>query len=121
MENTSAVSERPVVDSKMISATLPTSRIASVDVYRGFVMLLMMGEVLSFTNVSNAVPNSHFWQLLSFNQSHVAWTWLALHDMIQPSFTFLVGVVLPYSIASRKAKGANFASLIGCESVKLVR
>jgi len=32
--------------------------------------------------------------------------------MIQPSFTFLVGVVLPYSIASRKSKGASFKSLM---------
>lgn len=32
--------------------------------------------------------------------------------MIQPSFTFLVGVVLPYSIASRKSKGASFKNLL---------
>ena len=87
-------------------------RIASVDVYRGFVMLLMMAEVLSFTKVSEALPNNSFWQFLSFQQSHVAWTWLGLHDMIQPSFTFLVGVVLPYSIASRIKNGASHSSLI---------
>jgi predicted acyltransferase len=33
--------------------------------------------------------------------------------MIQPSFTFLVGVVLPYSIASRRNNGASFGSVIG--------
>lgn len=33
--------------------------------------------------------------------------------MIQPSFTFLVGVVLPYSIASRKNKGASIESILG--------
>ena len=81
---------------------LPANRIASVDVYRGFVMLLMMAEVLSFSKISDALPENNFWKFLSFQQSHVAWTWLALHDMIQPSFTFLVGVVLPFSMASRK-------------------
>lgn len=96
----------------VINPALPQSRIASVDVYRGFVMLLMMAEVLSFQQVSEAVPESGFWSFLSFHQSHVPWTWLALHDMIQPSFTFLVGVVLPYSIASRKNKGASFGSLM---------
>jgi predicted acyltransferase len=38
-------------------------------------------------------------------QSHVAWVGCSLHDLIQPSFSFLVGVALPYSIASRMEKG----------------
>ncbi|MET3113950.1 putative acyltransferase [Pedobacter sp. CG_S7] len=90
----------------------PNNRIASVDVYRGFVMLLMMAEVLFLSKVSQKLPDSSFWQVLSFNQSHVPWTWLALHDLIQPSFTFLVGVVLPFSIASRRSRGATFGNLL---------
>jgi predicted acyltransferase len=96
-----------------INPALPQNRVASVDVYRGFVMLLMMAEVLSLQDVAKALPDSTFWQFIGFNQSHVAWTWLSLHDMIQPSFTFLVGVVLPYSIASRKNKGASFGNILG--------
>jgi predicted acyltransferase len=88
-------------------------RVASVDVYRGFVMLLMMAEVLSFRHVSESRPASTFWRILYFNQDHVPWVGCSLHDLIQPSFSFLVGVALPYSIASRKAKGANFGSLLG--------
>jgi len=87
-------------------------RVASVDVYRGFVMLLMMGEILSFSTVSEALPGSSFWHLLAFNQSHVEWTGLSLHDMIQPSFTFLVGVVLPFSIAGRKQRGTSKSSIL---------
>lgn len=87
-------------------------RVASVDVYRGFVMLLMMAEVLSFSKVSEALPGSSFWRLLAFNQSHVEWTGLSLHDMIQPSFTFLVGVVLPFSMAGRKSKGATNPAIL---------
>jgi predicted acyltransferase len=33
---------------------------------------------------------------------------MSLHDTIQPGFSFLVGVALPYSIASRTAKGQSF-------------
>lgn len=95
-----------------VNPPMPIRRIASVDVYRGFVMLLMMAEVLSFSRVAKALPGSSFWHFLSFNQSHVEWTWLSLHDMIQPSFTFLVGVVLPFSIASRKNKGAGFGAVV---------
>jgi heparan-alpha-glucosaminide N-acetyltransferase len=82
----------------------PTRNIA-VDAYRGFVMLLMMGEVLSFSRVARAVPDSWIWQTLGYHQSHVEWAGCSLHDMIQPSFSFLVGVALPYSIASRQKRG----------------
>lgn len=96
-----------------VNPQIPAGRIASVDVYRGLVMLMMMAEVLSFQSVATALPDNQFWQILAFNQSHVPWTWLSLHDMIQPSFTFLVGVVLPFSIATRKNKGATFSTLLG--------
>jgi len=86
-------------------------RLASVDVYRGFVMFLMMAEVLEFSKVSRAVPDSRFWQFLSFHQSHVPWVGCSLHDLIQPSFSFLVGVALPFSIAGRVAKGGKFSDL----------
>lgn len=97
----------------VINPALPQGRIASVDIYRGFVMLLMMAEVLSLSDVSKALPGNKFWEFISFHQSHVPWIWLSLHDMIQPSFTFLVGVILPYSIASRKNKGASFKNILG--------
>jgi len=104
--------QQPSASGAVVNPAMPIRRIASVDVYRGFVMLLMMGEVFSFPGVAKALPESSFWNFLSFNQSHVEWTWLSLHDMIQPSFTFLVGVVLPYSISSRKNKGATFGNVI---------
>jgi predicted acyltransferase len=92
--------------------TTNTIRLKSADVYRGFVMLLMMAEVLSFQSVHEALPESAFWHFMAFNQDHVAWIGCSLHDLIQPSFTFLVGVVLPYSIASRIAKGENSVQMI---------
>ena len=108
---TSAPIINPVVETKS-SASLIKQRLASVDVYRGFVMLLMMAEVLSFRRVSEALPDSSFWKFLHFHQDHVPWAGLSLHDLIQPSFSFLVGVALPFSIASRLAKGATFTSLL---------
>jgi predicted acyltransferase len=83
-------------------------RNVAVDAYRGLVMLLMMGEVLSFAAVARAFPHSLFWHVLAYNQTHVEWAGVGLHDMIQPSFTFLVGVALPYSIHSRIRKGQSF-------------
>ncbi len=36
----------------------------------------------------------------------------SLHDMIQPSFSFLVGVALPFSLTSRLNKGIGFGALL---------
>lgn len=95
-----------------VSLEMPVNRIASLDVYRGFVMLLMMAEIISLPTIAKSFPHSSFWNIASYNQSHVLWTWLSLHDMIQPSFTFLVGVVLPFSIAARKNKGGTFIRIL---------
>jgi heparan-alpha-glucosaminide N-acetyltransferase len=86
-------------------------RNVAVDVYRGLVMLLMMAEVLEFSRVSIAFPTSIFWKVLAWNQTHSEWFGCSLHDTIQPGFSFLVGVALPYSIASRIAKGGSFWKL----------
>jgi heparan-alpha-glucosaminide N-acetyltransferase len=90
----------------------PPPRNVAVDVYRGFVMLLMVAEVLQLSRVSAAFPTSWFWKFLALNQTHVEWAGCSLHDTIQPGFSFLVGVALPYSIASRIAKGGTFAKLL---------
>ena len=83
------------------------ARLVSLDAYRGFVMFLMMAEVLSLANVARALPDSRFWAFLAHHQDHVAWVGCSLHDLIQPSFSFLVGVALPFSLAARRARGQS--------------
>jgi len=83
-----------------------------MDAYRGLVMFLMMAEVLRLSRVAAAFPGNWFWRILAYNQTHVEWAGCSLHDLIQPSFSFLVGVALPYSIASRLAKGGTFNRML---------
>src|SRR3974390_3318254 len=85
--------------------TAPSRRLGSIDAYRGLVMFLMMAEVLRFCAVAHAVKGSWIWEFLCHHQSHVEWIGCVLHDTIQPSFSFLVGVALPFSLASRRARG----------------
>ncbi len=95
-----------------VRPSVPTARNLAVDAYRGLVMLLMMGEVLQFSQVSAYYNHSLFWKILAWNQTHTEWSGCSLHDTIQPSFSFLVGVALPYSIRSRQRKGTPFPRML---------
>ncbi|RFC42908.1 MAG: putative acyltransferase/Predicted acyltransferase [Verrucomicrobia bacterium] len=92
----------------MSIASSPTpARLVSLDAYRGFVMFLMLAEALRFAKIAASLPGNWFWAFLGWSQTHVEWTGCSLHDLIQPSFSFIVGVALPFSIAGRLARGAS--------------
>jgi len=95
------------------SLSAPRERIGSIDVFRGLVMFLMMAEVMHLAQVARGFPENELWKQLAFHQSHVPWAGCSLHDLIQPSFSFLVGVALPFSIASRMAKGQSSGRMFG--------
>ena len=92
-------SKTPVVASK-------SSRLVSLDCYRGMVMLLM---VLSswrwLTPIITAHPDSLFLQWLHRQLQHLEWAGCTIWDMIQPSFMFMVGVSLAFSYRKRFEAG----------------
>ncbi len=93
------------------SSALPP-RLVSLDAYRGFVMLLIMaGGALGFGELAKTFPESRLWASLHFHESHVEWLGCSLHDLIQPSFSFIVGVALPFSIAARLARGQTMGRM----------
>jgi heparan-alpha-glucosaminide N-acetyltransferase len=89
-----------------------SGRLASLDAYRGLMLALMMGEALHFCGVSAAFPASGLWAFLCHHQDHVAWVGGALHDQIQPGFSFLVGAALPFSLAARAGRGESRVRMI---------
>ena len=89
------------------------ARLVSVDAYRGFVMFLLLAESLRLPAVAKQFPDNDVWKVIGFHTSHVEWAGCSLHDLIQPSFSFLVGVAVPFSIASRLAKGHGFGRMFG--------
>ena len=98
----------PATTDAMASVTRPSQggeRVDAIDVFRGWVMLLMLSEVLDVEDVAKALPGSKFWAFINYQQSHVDWIGCSLHDLIQPGFSFLVGVALPFSLARRQASG----------------
>jgi heparan-alpha-glucosaminide N-acetyltransferase len=102
----------PTTDSA-VGANVPSVRLGSLDAYRGLVMFLMMAEVLRVGDVARGFSHSAIWQFLAHHSDHVDWVGCTLHDLIQPSFSFLVGAALPYSLASRRAKGQTTWAMMG--------
>ena len=92
-------------------AARSSTRLLSLDAYRGFVMLLMASGGLGIAHIAKNFPDSSLWKFLDYHFEHVEWTGCALWDLIQPSFMFMVGVALPFSIASRRAKSDSFGKM----------
>ena len=86
-------------------------RILSIDAFSGLVMVLMLAEAMRLWTLQTAFPASTWWAIVAFNTTHVPWQGCSLHDLIQPAFSFLVGAALPFSIASRQAKGQAFGRM----------
>jgi len=100
------------------STTLPLNdapkpvRLLSIDVFRGWIMFMMLAHVLGFCELSEQLPESRFWSWLCFHWSHVEWRGMALHDLIQPGFSFLVGTALAFSISSRRKRCQSDRNLV---------
>lgn len=112
----SAQVETPVVEAPVTAPERKAegiSRLVSLDVFRGTVMLLMLDELMHLPEVARAFPHSTFWSFIAFNTEHVDWQGCSLHDLIQPAFSFLVGAALSFSIASRQMKGQSFGAMLG--------
>ena len=86
-------------------------RVIALDAFRGFVMLLMLAEVMQLWTLHDAFPSSRFWALVAFNTTHVPWQGCSLHDLIQPAFSFLVGAAMTFSLANRRGRGDTFARM----------
>src|SRR4029079_3338218 len=82
-----------------------------LDAYRGLVMLLMASEGLRLCEVAAPYRYSLVGQFLRRQSDHVRWQGCTIWDLIMPAFLFMVGVALPFSIASRRRRGQGSARL----------
>jgi predicted acyltransferase len=76
-------------------------------------MLFMASEILRIPQVARRFPESGVARLAASLLDHREWVGCAPWDLIQPAFTFMVGVSLPYSLAKRRAGGQSFGRLLG--------
>ena len=78
-----------------MSIAKPEDRLLSLDAFRGFTMLLLISHGFG---IFEAFKGQYAWA----NQfEHAAWAGCTLWDLIQPAFTFIVGVAMPIALARR--------------------
>lgn len=93
----------------------PPQRVTSIDAFRGLVMLAMVSSGLGFAQTVRENPHlqdSALWQTLAYHFEHVRWVGCAFWDLIQPSFMFLVGAAVPFSLAARRGRGQSWGRIV---------
>ncbi len=79
----------------------------SLDAYRGFIMLMLISHGFGFA----AFAGYPGFEWLARQVEHVEWEGAVFWDLIQPAFTFMVGIAMPFAFARRAAQGAAFGDL----------
>jgi predicted acyltransferase len=89
-----------------------STRVHSIDALRGFDMFWIMGgDVLAIATCKYA--NWSFSPTLSAQFKHVEWEGFRFYDLIFPLFLFLVGCVIPYSLAKyRETPSAAYGRIV---------
>jgi predicted acyltransferase len=89
-------------------AAIPSVRLASLDVLRGFDMFWIVGGG-GFVSALLALLTSFGYtrptELLAPQMHHVGWAGLAAWDLIFPVFVFISGVTMPFALTSRLERG----------------
>ena len=91
-----------------------SSRIASIDVFRGLTMLVMI-----FVNDLSSVKGLPWWTYHAHEQQD-AMTYV---DMVFPFFLFIVGMSIPLAVTRRLSKNPSYPTLwlhVGLRSIGLV-
>jgi predicted acyltransferase len=81
-------------------------RLASIDALRGFDMFWIIGGGTVFANMAKAWENP-VTRTFREQLEHVNWEGFHFEDLIYPLFLFIIGVVLPFSLAHRREQGQS--------------
>src|SRR5258708_29198982 len=99
-----ALAQAPVISPVR---SVRSARLVSLDAFRGFIMLLLVSNGFGL-GVLEHYPN---WSWLAKQVDHAAWEGCTFWDLIQPAFTFMVGVAMPFAVARRFEQGATTAGV----------
>lgn len=96
-----------------MTQTLPLSesmakgnRLASLDFYRGLVMVLLVAEASGlYSHILRITPEGSVAHQFATEFTHATWHGLHLWDFIQPAFMFIAGTAMAFSLTKQTAKG----------------
>ncbi len=104
------IAELTVTDAASTPQRIPekrSERLVSLDAYRGFIMFTLASVGLGLSVLAH-YPH---WGWLAYQVDHSEWEGCTFWDLIQPAFTFMVGVAMPFALARRVAQGATTGGL----------
>lgn len=85
-----------------MNKTIANNRLMSVDVLRGFDLLMIIVADRFFYNL-NVAAKTDFTKTLADQFEHPEWLGFHVYDVIMPLFLFVVGVVIPFSLGKRNS------------------
>jgi predicted acyltransferase len=107
----------PTTTLYMTNQAVPVSdRILSIDILRGFDMLMILGMDRLFARLHDA-SGSSFTAALAHQFDHPEWFGSTFYDIIMPLFLFVVGAVIPFSLQHQLQKQQPLSKIYG----KLIR
>ena len=109
MEIKPAQSASPVAANEDASRRPPASRLLSLDALRGFIMFWIVGGE-DIVHALRKVSRSGWADFLARQMDHKKWEGVAFYDLIFPSFVFIVGVSLVFSLSRTIADSGKAAA-----------
>lgn len=107
--------ERGVVMEPLPIESKAAGRVVALDVLRGFDMFWIIGGDVLAHSIAAAFKGRHWADTLDAQMEHVSWQGLHFYDLIFPTFVFVVGASLVFSLTklvARKGKGAAVGRVI---------
>jgi len=84
-------------------------RLASLDFYRGLIMVLLMLESTGlYEHLFEVSAPGSFLHAVSIQFTHATWHGLHFWDLIQPGFMFIAGVAMAFSLHKQSANGVSW-------------
>ncbi|HZI68245.1 MAG TPA: heparan-alpha-glucosaminide N-acetyltransferase domain-containing protein, partial [Hanamia sp.] len=95
---------------ELAKASAKGQRLASLDFYRGMIMVLLMLESTGmYEHLLHMSAKESFLHSVAIQFTHYPWHGLHFWDLIQPGFMFIAGVAMAFSLYKQTANGVPWS------------